>query len=88
MEDIPQVSSEQEDTALIREWKFCREFQRTVDEVKCDLFKNDNDGFDADRKICKAAKATMTDDFIGLLSDDYITSSTSYRNNPTITANI
>ena len=81
MEDIPQVSSEQEDTALIREWKFCREFQRTVDEVKCDLFKNDNDGFDADRKICKAAKATMTDDFIG-------TSSTSFRNNPTITANI
>ena len=74
------MSSEQEDTAKIREWKFCREFQRTVDEVKCDLFKNDNDGFDADRKICEAAKATMTDDFIG-------TSSISYKNDPTTAKN-
>ena len=54
-----------EDSALIREWKFCRDFQRTVDEVKGDLFKKDNDGCDADRQIVEGARSTMADDFIG-----------------------
>ena len=63
--DSPGVPDEQ-DNALVREWKFCREFQRTVDEVKSDLFKKDNDGSDADRRIVEDARFTMADDFIGM----------------------
>ena len=51
---------------LIRQWKFCRDFQRTVDEVKGDLFLRDNEGstLDAGTKIIQEA-SSISEDFIG-----------------------
>ena len=51
---------------LIRQWKFCRDFQRTVDEVKGDLFLRDNEGstLDAGTKIIQEA-SSISEEFIG-----------------------
>ena len=58
--------SDANSNGLIRQWKFCRDFQRTVDEVKGDLFLRDNEGstLDAGTKIIQEA-SSISEDFIG-----------------------